>query len=137
SSSHEAPIATAAARADIRPTLPAKPDPPPSAQVPSPVQPPVQPPPVQAPAAQPPPVQVPSMDSRAKVTATEKRPAATPVPSARGARAPLAASTGTSTGSDFSPALKKRHLGHLTVHSSASYAKVFMMFNQLGRVEEK
>jgi len=33
-------------------------------------------------------------------------------------------------------ALKKRHLGHLTVHSVARYAKVYMMFNKLGPVEE-
>ena len=33
-------------------------------------------------------------------------------------------------------ALKKRHLGHLTVHSVARYAKVYMMFNKLGPVDE-
>jgi hypothetical protein len=41
-----------------------------------------------------------------------------------------------STGNEFSPALKKKHLGHLTVHSSARYAKVYMMFTKFGRVEE-
>jgi hypothetical protein len=34
-------------------------------------------------------------------------------------------------------ALKKRHLGHLTVHSYASYARVYLMFTKYGRVEEK
>jgi hypothetical protein len=34
-------------------------------------------------------------------------------------------------------ALKKRHLGHLTIHSLASYARVYMMFTKYGKVEEK
>jgi hypothetical protein len=38
---------------------------------------------------------------------------------------------------DFSLALRKRHLGRLTIHSLASYAKVYMMFTKYGKVEER
>jgi hypothetical protein len=42
----------------------------------------------------------------------------------------------TTKAGEFSMALKKRHLGHLTVHSVAPYAKVYLMFTRFGRVEE-
>jgi hypothetical protein len=126
----EAPIATTAALADLRSPAAATPDPPssPLAVLPEP-NPPVQAPPAQAPSVQAPSVQEPS----AKKAASAERPAAPAAPVAKAAKAPHA----TAADGEFSPALKKRHLGHLTVHSVAPYAKVYMMNNKLGRVDER
>jgi serine/threonine-protein kinase len=124
SSSHEAQIATTAALADIRATAPA-PAPPSSPQTASPVEPPV----VQGPSLQGPSVQ----ETSARASASEARPVAPALPPAKAAKAPPAVSTDGA----FSMALKKRHLGHLTVHSVAPYAKVYMMFTKFGRVEDR
>jgi eukaryotic-like serine/threonine-protein kinase len=132
SSHQEAQIATTAALADIRPSVPATQDTPSSPKASSPVQGPSaggEPDrPLTKPSVQAPSVQEPS----ARVAASAGRPVAPAIPSPKAARAPRASSAeGT-----FSVALKKRHLGHLTVHSVARYAKVYMMFNKLGPVDE-
>jgi serine/threonine protein kinase len=131
SSQQEAQLATTAARADLRSTVPATPDTASSPKVAALVQGPsageVRP--LAGPSGQVPPAQEPS----AKVAASAERQVAPAVPAAKSARAPLAPSVG----GEFSPALKKRHLGHLTVHSTAPYAKVYIMFTRFGRVEEE
>jgi serine/threonine-protein kinase len=76
----------------------------------------------------------PAQEPRVAVAPTAQPRAAQPVPTAKvAAIAPVAPTAS----DDFSMALKKRHLGHLTVHSYASYARVFLMFTKYGRVEEK
>jgi serine/threonine-protein kinase len=117
-------IASTNSLAEILPAAPLPPNTAPSLPTASPVQAPA----VQAPAA---PVQAPKEPS-AKAIATA-RPQPVPAVPTKGAKAPLPASTD----GEFSMSLKKKHLGHLTVHSSAPYAKVYMMLNKLGRVEEK
>ena len=68
------------------------------------------------------------MGATAHAGSAPAKPSAKPTPKAP-AVAPRAA--------DSSMGLKKRHLGHLMVHSLASYAKVYMMFTKYGKVEEK
>jgi hypothetical protein len=123
-SRQEAPIAATAALADIRPTAPATAE---TAASP-PAAPPVQPPPVEAPSVEAPPVHA----TTAKGAASAERPAPPAAPVVKAAKAPPPASTEGA----FSPKLQKRHLGRLTVHSVAPYAKVYMMNNRLGRVDE-
>ncbi len=60
-----------------------------------------------------------------------------PAPAVPSAKVAASAPVAPSASDGFSMALKKRHLGHLTVHSNASYARVYLMFTKYGKVEEK
>jgi hypothetical protein len=60
-----------------------------------------------------------------------------PAPAVPSAKVAASAPVAPSASDEFSMALKKRHLGHLTVHSRASYALVYLMFTKFGKVEEK